>query len=102
MGCIISKLFPPEPRSPPPNDAIQVKFSSPNVDEPRLRPYDPEPNNRPLTSSPSESPLKPKQSVSIPQEPQSRVQLHTPIYVAVQSYQKTEDTHISVEEGDEL
>jgi hypothetical protein len=100
MGCIISKLL--TPRSPPSNDAIQVKFSSPNVDEPRLRPYGPEPNSRPLTPSLPESPLKPKISISIPQEPQSRVQLHTPIYVAIQSYQKTEDTHISVEEGDEL
>ncbi len=46
--------------------------------------------------------LEPKPSVSLLQETQSRVRLHTSIYVVVQSYHETEDVYISVDEDDEM
>ncbi len=46
--------------------------------------------------------LEPKPSVSLLQETQSRVRLHTPIYAVVQSYHETGDVYISVDEGDEM
>ncbi|CAF2858648.1 unnamed protein product [Rotaria sp. Silwood2] len=41
-------------------------------------------------------------SISISRNGRSRIQLYTPIYVAIETYSKTDDTHISFEVGDEM
>jgi hypothetical protein len=104
MGCIFSRLFPGKSRQSLINNEKQTTIKLSDIREENSSHYEPERNatlprippqpNRPLPV------LKPPPSIS--QGNQSLVQLHTPIYVATRSYQKTTDGHISFEVNDEM
>ena len=103
MGCPFSRRS--FRKTAPPVSYGGVKQEPPwfttDIGQPDL--YRQEPDYlSPTPTLPRSVSLQPKPSVLIPPEAQSRVQLHTSIYVATQSYHKTDDTHISVEQGDEM
>jgi len=106
MGCIFSRFFSRKSPSSPKDNENPGKFELTEITDRESHHYASEPNYlSPVSLTPPQSrptSFVPEPSIVIPQEIQSRVQLHTPIYVAIQSYQKTEDTHISVNEGDEM
>ena len=95
MGCPFSRSS----RSP---ELLPEIKSTPHEEEPSARPYELEPSIQFLRSSPSTASVASRRSISIHYDPQSRIQLHTPIYIALQSSPKTDPIHLSVEEGDEL
>jgi len=51
---------------------------------------------------PPRRPLLETRSITVPPQHQSHVQLHIPIYVALQSHSSTQDGHLSFDEGDEM
>ena len=100
MGCLFS-------RHAPSQTTVVTNPKSKAEEPPDVAPatsgvYESEPRLRWLTSSPSGVSSQSKRSISIHYDTQSRVQLHKPIYIALQSYTKTDANHLSVEAGDEL
>lgn len=91
MGCLFSRFFSRKKN--------KEKIELPPISYRQSGPYVPEPDYLPPVPAPLP---QPKPSTPIPQEPQSHVQLHTPIYVAIQSSKKTTDTQISINKGDEM
>ena len=106
MGCIFSRCFSSKPSAPsPPHKSEPIELST---FKSHVSPhYDPEPEYlapAPLTIRQSLlSTFEPKLSTSSSlQQVQSRVELYTPIYIATQNYEKTDNTHLSFHQGDEL
>ncbi|CAF4020361.1 unnamed protein product [Rotaria sp. Silwood1] len=129
MGCLFSKVFfrnqsqlLPDKKS---NEIVFIQVKNENSSGPEqylqpsapVAPIPPEPvlliRPPPLLSTVPSSvpPIVPRtralvpapvSSTSISQNSRSRVQLYTPIYVAIETYSKTKDTHISFELGDEM
>jgi hypothetical protein len=103
MGCIVRVLLPRVPlKSEKKNGEDNIPYIElvePHVYHVETSPQPPIPPPIP----PPRSPLpEPKSPISIPSSGQSCVQLHTPIYVAIQSGYKTEDIQISFEVNDEM
>ncbi|CAF1022998.1 unnamed protein product [Rotaria sordida] len=121
MGCIFSKFFSqkqPQSSSYKKSDEIiftNIKDQNASCYEQYLQhstsvaPMPPEPE---LSLQPPPIPPKPpglsismpapRSSISISQNGRSRVQLYTPIYIAIENYSKTKDTYMSFELGDEM
>lgn len=82
---------------PPPIPAPSSRPMPPPIPAPSSRPIPP-----PLPTLSHQSATLKRQVSSLSSKAQPRVQLHTPIYVAIKSYCATDDSYLSFEKDDEM